>query len=96
MRSYEVKKCQDKKPVAKFKASQISAAIWENEITSNIARCDFDCPDGVFFDCLLYLSTLWLETNLTLWMSAGRTGDSRLDVGDYALPSEYWLEGTTP
>jgi hypothetical protein len=32
MRSPEVKKMAGQKPVAKFKAGQVSAALWENEI----------------------------------------------------------------
>jgi hypothetical protein len=34
MRSSEVKKMAGQKPTAKFKAGQVSAALWENEITT--------------------------------------------------------------
>jgi hypothetical protein len=35
MMGFEVKKMAGQKPVAKFQAGQVSAAIWENEISVN-------------------------------------------------------------
>jgi hypothetical protein len=56
---------------------------------------DLDCPDGVFFEDVLYLAGRWLETDLDPYTSADRTGDAGVDFADYALLAESWLEGIT-
>ncbi|MEN6307613.1 MAG: GLUG motif-containing protein [Anaerohalosphaeraceae bacterium] len=54
---------------------------------------DFVCPDGVFIEDLLYLSSRWLESSLEAYASADRTGDGKVNLDDYALLAEQWMSG---
>jgi len=54
---------------------------------------DFICPDGVFIEDLLYLSSRWLESSLEAFSSADRTGDGKVNLDDYALLAEQWMSG---
>jgi len=53
---------------------------------------DYACPDGVSIGDLLYLSNRWLERELAPYTSADRTGDGAVNLDDYGLLSEQWLQ----
>ncbi|MBN1125000.1 MAG: hypothetical protein JXA82_08330 [Sedimentisphaerales bacterium] len=52
---------------------------------------DYSCPDGVSVEDLLYLSTHWLESDLDPYTSADRTGDGVVNMKDWGLLSQQWL-----
>ena len=57
---------------------------------------DWDCPDGVGLEDLLYLSDRWLDSNPDPFTSADRTGDGRADLEELSLMSCRWLENRGP
>jgi len=54
---------------------------------------DYLCPEGVFMEDLLFLSSRWLESGLDAYTSADRTGDGIVNFDDYALLAEQWMSG---
>lgn len=54
---------------------------------------DLDCPDGVRWDDLLYLSQRWLGTT-NPFEGADITGDSIINFCDYAVLADHWFERT--
>jgi hypothetical protein len=53
---------------------------------------DFDCPDGVALDDLLYLATRWLATTPETIGSADPTSDGKVDLLDLGILAEQWLK----
>jgi hypothetical protein len=53
---------------------------------------DFDCPDGIALDDLLYLASRWLATTPETIGSADPTSDGKVDLSDLAILSEHWLQ----
>jgi hypothetical protein len=50
---------------------------------------DFDCPDGVGWEDLFYLSQRWLQTT-NPFEGADITGDSIVNFQDYAILASHW------
>jgi hypothetical protein len=51
---------------------------------------DFDCPNGVDLNDLLYLSARWLGTTPAKVGAADSTSDGKVDLSDFAILSENW------
>jgi hypothetical protein len=60
---------------------------WENSQGG-----DFDCPNGVDLNDLLYLSARWLGTTPTKVGAADATFDGKVNLADFAILSENWLQ----
>ncbi len=52
---------------------------------------DLTCPDGISVDDLIYLADRWLESGLTPYTSADRTGDGAVNIEEYGLLAGKWL-----
>ena len=52
---------------------------------------DFDCPDGVGMDDLVYLAGRWLASTPEMIGDADATGDGTLEMEDYGVMAEHWL-----
>ncbi len=57
---------------------------------------DFDCPNGVDLNDLLYFATRWLATTIETIGSADPTFDGRVDLSDLAILSKNWLKDMAP
>jgi hypothetical protein len=53
---------------------------------------DFDCPDGVGSDDLLYLANRWLATNPETIGAADANIDGKADLADFAILAAHWLK----
>jgi hypothetical protein len=52
---------------------------------------DFDCPDGVALDDLLYLAVRWLATMPETMGAADATGNGVTDMEDLAVLASQWM-----
>jgi hypothetical protein len=52
---------------------------------------DFDCPDGVALDDLLYLALRWLATTPETIGAADANADGKVDLDDFAILAINWL-----
>ena len=52
---------------------------------------DFDCPDGVGMDDLLYLAGRWLAVTPETVGAGDATGDGRVTIEDFAAMAEEWM-----
>jgi hypothetical protein len=52
---------------------------------------DFDCPNGVAVDDLLYLSNRWLDITPGTAGAADPNGDGKADLADMAILAAHWL-----
>jgi hypothetical protein len=59
-------------------------------------RGDFDCPDGVALEDLMYLSERWLATTTETAGAADGNGDGKADLKELSLLSDHWLENREP
>lgn len=54
---------------------------------------DFVCPDGVGIEDLMMLTDYWLETGLEPLAAPDATGDGQINLDDFAITSQNWMEG---
>jgi hypothetical protein len=52
---------------------------------------DFDCPDGVALDDLLYLAARWLAANPETIGAADANHDGKVDLSDFTVLGDNWL-----
>jgi hypothetical protein len=52
---------------------------------------DFDCPDGVAIDDLLYIASRWLATTPETIGAADANADGKLDLSEFAILAANWL-----
>ncbi len=57
---------------------------------------DFDCPDGVALEDLLYLSQRWLAGTSETAGAADGNSDGKVDLQDLSLVSDHWLKDRGP
>jgi hypothetical protein len=57
---------------------------------------DFDCPDGVGSEDLSYFVYHWLDDTLLPNEGADLTGEGVVNLTDWAILSEHWLEEASP
>jgi hypothetical protein len=53
---------------------------------------DFDCPNGVAIEDLLYLASRWLATNPETIGAAAANSDGKVDLSDLAILAAHWLK----
>ena len=53
---------------------------------------DLDCPDGVALEDLIYLAGRWLADTASLAGTADINGDAAVDLCDFALLAQHWLQ----
>jgi hypothetical protein len=52
---------------------------------------DFDCPDGVALDDLLYLAARWLAATPEIIGASDANSDGKVDLSDLAILAAHWL-----